>query len=145
MHRDIKPENLVFDENGYLRLTDFGISSPIKEDNSELSSGTLGYVAPEVLCKQNQNHMVDYFALGVVMFECIMKRLPYKGLSNREVREKMISTEVVLRNNSKKETWSKESFDFVNKLLKRKPTNRLGFEKGISELKGHPWFSGFDW
>lgn len=51
MHRDIKPENLVFDDNGYLRTTDFGIARIWKPNNSSDTSGTPGYMAPEVMCK----------------------------------------------------------------------------------------------
>lgn len=51
IHRDIKPENLVFDSDGYLKLTDFGIARLWQKDNSKESSGTPGYMAPEVMCK----------------------------------------------------------------------------------------------
>jgi serine/threonine protein kinase len=51
IHRDIKPENLVFDSLGYLKITDFGIARIWQKDNSKESSGTPGYMAPEVMCK----------------------------------------------------------------------------------------------
>ena len=51
IHRDIKPENLVFDSQGYLKITDFGIARLWQKDNSKESSGTPGYMAPEVMCK----------------------------------------------------------------------------------------------
>ena len=51
LHRDVKPENLVFDEEGYLKLTDLGIGRFKKPDNSKDTSGTPGYMAPEVMCK----------------------------------------------------------------------------------------------
>lgn len=85
IHRDIKPENLVFDVNGYLKLTDFGIAreSPKKdkngnlEDNSNETSGTPGYMAPEVMCKNNHGIAADYFAIGVIAWECMYGRRPY--------------------------------------------------------------------
>jgi serine/threonine protein kinase len=52
IHRDIKPENLVFDNSGYLRLTDFGIAGRTNVDNSKETSGTPGYMAPEVMCRR---------------------------------------------------------------------------------------------
>jgi serine/threonine protein kinase len=67
----LKPENLVFDEKGFLKLTDFGIARSIKKDNSADTSGTPGYMAPEVMCRQNHSIEVDYFALGVIAFECM--------------------------------------------------------------------------
>jgi serine/threonine protein kinase len=51
IHRDMKPENIIMEENGYLRITDFGISKIWKEDNSADTSGTPGYMAPEVMCR----------------------------------------------------------------------------------------------
>ena len=72
LHRDIKPENLVFDEKGYLRTTDFGIARIWKPENYNETSGTPGYMAPEVLCRQNHGIAVDYFATGVIGFECMM-------------------------------------------------------------------------
>jgi serine/threonine protein kinase len=75
LHRDIKPENLVFDENGYLRLTDFGIARIWNPENSKETSGTPGYMAPEVMCRQNHGVAVDYFALGIIGYECMMGKV----------------------------------------------------------------------
>ena len=51
LHRDIKPENLVLDEDGYLRITDFGIAREWRAENYQDTSGTPGYMAPEVMCR----------------------------------------------------------------------------------------------
>lgn len=75
LHRDIKPENLVFDDKGYLRVTDFGIARIWNPENSKETSGTPGYMAPEVMCRQNHGVGVDYFALGVIAYECMMGRV----------------------------------------------------------------------
>ena len=77
IHRDIKPENIVIDSDGYLRVTDFGIARYFKKDNSKETSGTPSYMAPEVLCRQNHTFAVDYYALGVIAYECMMGRRPY--------------------------------------------------------------------
>lgn len=69
IHRDIKPENLVFDSTGYLRLTDFGIARIWNPENAKDTSGTPGYMAPEVMCRQNHGVAVDYFAIGVIGYE----------------------------------------------------------------------------
>ena len=87
IHRDIKPENIVLDTNGYLRLTDFGIARYFKKDNSKETSGTPSYMAPEVLCKHNHTFAVDYYALGVIAYECMMGRRPYSGKSRQEIRD----------------------------------------------------------
>jgi len=91
IHRDIKPENLVFDNEGFLRLTDFGIARMWAADNANETSGTPGYMAPEVMCRQNHNVAADYFAVGVIAYECMMGRRPYVGRSRREIREHILS------------------------------------------------------
>lgn len=91
IHRDIKPENLVFQSNGYLRVTDFGIARIWTPDNSRETSGTPGYMAPEVMCRSNHGVAVDYFALGVIAYECMMGRRPYVGKSRKEIRDHIFS------------------------------------------------------
>jgi serine/threonine protein kinase len=59
LHRDIKPENLVLDERGYVRITDFGIAKFYQKENSSETSGTPGYMSPEVMCAQNHTIVVD--------------------------------------------------------------------------------------
>jgi len=71
IHRDIKPENIVIDKDGYARLTDFGIARVFRENNQTDTSGTPGYMAPEVMIFQNHNYLVDYFGLGVLAYECM--------------------------------------------------------------------------
>ena len=71
IHWDIKPENLVFEQNGYLRITDFGIARVWNPENQKDTSGTPGYMAPEVMCRQNHGVVVDYFAVGVIAYECM--------------------------------------------------------------------------
>jgi serine/threonine protein kinase len=77
LHRDIKPENLVFDDKGYLRVTDFGIARIWNPENSKETSGTPGYMAPEVMCRQNHGVAVDYFAVGIIGYECMMGRVRF--------------------------------------------------------------------
>jgi serine/threonine protein kinase len=72
LHRDIKPENLVLDDRGYVRITDFGIAKFYQKENSSETSGTPGYMSPEVMCWQNHTLVVDYFALGVMAYEFMM-------------------------------------------------------------------------
>ena len=75
IHRDIKPENLVLEGDGYLRITDFGIARVWREENAQDTSGTPGYMAPEVMCRQNHTTSVDYFAVGVMAYECMFGKV----------------------------------------------------------------------
>ena len=142
LHRDIKPENLVFDGKGYLHITDFGIARVWVLENSKDTSGTPGYMAPEVILRRNHNIAADYFAVGVILYELIMGRRPYVGRDRREIRDHITSkqariTEVPIG-------WSREAADFANRLIQRKVEARLG-NKGFEEIKEHPWLNDFPW
>jgi len=89
IHRDIKPENLLLDEKGYVHITDMGISRIWSPDNAHDTSGTPGYMAPEVMCRQNHGVAVDYFALGVVCYEFMFGKRPYTGKSRKEIRDQI--------------------------------------------------------
>ena len=157
IHRDIKPENLVLAEKGYIRLTDFGIAKKNMEDNSSETSGTPGYMSPEVINSKNHSFPADYFALGVIGYEFMKGERPYKGKSRKEIKEEMnkrqakITLKEIMKNNydnvediNEGENWSKEIIDFINSLLIRNPEERLGF-KGINELKEHLWLRYYPW
>jgi serine/threonine protein kinase len=75
MHRDLKPENLVLDDRGYVRVTDLGVSREFKPNNAEDTSGTPGYMAPEVICKMDHSYAVDFFALGVIAYEFMIGKV----------------------------------------------------------------------
>ena len=144
LHRDIKPENLVFDENGYLRVTDLGIARLWQPENSKDTSGTPGYMAPEVMCRQNHGVAVDYFAMGVIAYECMFGKRPYQGKDRKEIRDHILSKQEKIYVNDMPSGWSPEAADFINKLIQRKPANRLG-KDGPHMIKQHGWFKGFDW
>lgn len=142
IHRDIKPENLVFDERGFLYITDFGIARNWKAENSKDTSGTPGYMSPEVIFHQNHGIAADYFALGVILYELMMGRRPYIGRDRKEIRDSILTKQV--RITDPPEGWSAEAADFVNRLIQRKASNRLG-NKGFAEVKDHPWLKDFPW
>ena len=87
IHRDIKPENIVMEDNGYVRITDMGIAKILRTENSQDTSGTPGYMAPEVMCRQNHSYAVDYFAVGVIGYEFMLGRRPYVGKTRKEIRD----------------------------------------------------------
>lgn len=116
LHRDIKPENLVFDSSGYMKITDFGVARVLKPDNSAETSGTPGYMAPEVMCRQNHNYSVDHYAVGVMGYELMMGRRPYNGKSRKEIREEVLAKQVQIKKNEIPEGWSIEAADFINRV-----------------------------
>ncbi|CAD8140876.1 unnamed protein product [Paramecium pentaurelia] len=144
IHRDIKPENLVMDNRGYLRLTDFGLATIWKPNNCQEISGTLGYVAPEIMYKQNHGIAVDYFALGVIAYECMLGKRPYIGSNANQIRDLMLSKQVQIKRSQLPIGWTIEAGDFINQLIQRKPENRLGTQSP-EDVKNHRWFKNFDW
>ena len=145
IHRDIKPENLVFDDRGYLRITDFGVAKIRKEDNSSETSGTPGYMAPEVLLAQNHSFPVDFFAIGVMGYEFMLGQRPYLGKNRKEIKHQVLRKQAKIEEEDIPNGWSPESVDFINNCLKRKDSKRLGFIGGINDLKNHSWFKDFEW
>ena len=125
IHRDIKPENLVCDENGYIRITDFGIAKNYHKVNKTETSGTPGYMAPEVLCSQNHSYPVDYFAIGVICYEFMLGKRPYHGKGRKEVKQDVISHQVKVVKEEIPTGWSYEAADFINSLIQRKAKKRL--------------------
>lgn len=144
IHRDVKPENLVFDSSGYLHLTDFGIARMWLPENARDTSGTPGYMAPEVMCRQCHDMCVDFFALGVICYECVTGERPYTGKNRKEIRTAILSSQAKLTANDLPPGWSPEAQNFINRLLLRKPTERLG-KDGVGEVKKHQWLSDVSW
>ena len=144
IHRDIKPENLVLESNGYLRITDFGVAKINEKDNSSETSGTPGYMAPEVILILNHTFVSDFFALGVIGYEFMLGYRPYLGGSRNEIKQLIISKQARIEEDEIPDDWTFESADFINKLLLRKAKKRLG-ANGIIELKNHIWMKDVDW
>ena len=145
LHRDIKPENLVFDDKGYIHLTDFGISKKIKNGkNIYDKSGTPGYISPEVLLNKPQTFSSDFFSVGVICYELLLHKKPFKGKSKKEIAEKILYKDIRLTKKDIPENFSLILGDFINKLLKRNNRERLG-DKGIQYIINHPWLEGVEW
>jgi len=138
IHRDIKPENLLFDEKGYLIITDFGLAVKKDTDLSNDTGGTPRYMAPErVYDRKYIGFESDYFSLGVVLYEMILKKYPFK----EKIYEKMIKefdeVEINLTQNDCP-GYSYQLCDFINKLLIKEPSLRLGYN-GANEVRNHPF------
>eukprot|EP00828_Plagiopyla_frontata_P018640 TRINITY_DN2388_c0_g1_i1.p2 TRINITY_DN2388_c0_g1~~TRINITY_DN2388_c0_g1_i1.p2 ORF type:complete len:207 (-),score=17.30 TRINITY_DN2388_c0_g1_i1:609-1229(-) len=97
LHRDVKPENIVFDDQGYLHLADFGIARYWKCDNESDTSGTPGYMAPEVMNKTSHGIAADYYAVGVICYECMLGKRPYLGNNRQEIHKAILAQQVQVR------------------------------------------------
>ena len=101
-------------------------------------------MSPEVIIGKDHNEVVDYFAVGVITFEFMMGYRPYNGKSRKDIKEKILSKQVEIKKNEIPNGWSNEVADFINKLLQKKPANRLGLRSSI-EVKEHPWIKKYNW
>mmetsp|Transcript_22030 Transcript_22030/g.3657 ORF Transcript_22030/g.3657 Transcript_22030/m.3657 type:complete len:106 (+) Transcript_22030:371-688(+) len=79
IHRDIKPENILIDNQGFLCISDLGIARRSNGNHCKEISGTLQYMAPEVINRKNHGKAVDFYALGVIAYECLLGKRPYPG------------------------------------------------------------------
>ena len=117
-------------------------------DNSSETSGTPGYMAPEVMKAKNHSFAVDFFAVGVIGYEFMLGKRPYYGKNRKEIKKQMISKQAEITEETIAHGWSTESVDFINLLLQRKEEKRLGSRggaKGADELMKHLWLKYYPW
>ena len=145
IHRDFKPENLLFDSEGYIHITDFGISKELKDGQiiNDIS-GTPGYISPEVITNKPQNEASDFFSLGIITYELIFGVRPFIGNNKNEIADNMMKKVINLNENDIPENFSGDAGDFINGLLQKKNNYRLG-SRGIDEIKNHEWLEDIDW
>lgn len=134
----------MLDSKGYVHITDFGIAKNYSLVNFTDTSGTVGYMAPEVLWGDNHTYSVDYYALGIITYEFILGYRPYMAKSKKALKGIMINTQVSINESELPKGYSKSVCDFINGLIQRRPANRLG-NNSIEEIKMHPWLNGINW
>ena len=140
-YRDLKPENLVMDADGYLKVVDFGLAKKLVGGKTWTLCGTPDYLAPEVILNEGHDWAVDYWALGVLIYEMTAGTPPFYAEDPMEVYEKILSGHV-----SMPAHFSRGLSELVKKLLKTYQSKRLGRTKGgASSVMKQKWFSGFDW
>lgn len=144
LNRNVTPSNILLDKKGYVKLSDFVLSREWEEDNSSDTSGTPGYMAPEIMWRQNYTFSSDYFAIGVIGYQMMLRKMPYTGTTRSEIIDQIKKKQVQLKKHEIPEGWSLESADFINKWIQRKPECRLGLN-GPNELRQHVWLRDFDW
>ena len=74
-------------------------------------------MAPEVMCKQNHGVSVDYYAVGIIAYECMLGRRPYNGRGRKEIRDNILARQVQIGQNEMPPGWTNEAADFINKLI----------------------------
>uniref|UniRef100_A0A672Q738 Ribosomal protein S6 kinase n=1 Tax=Sinocyclocheilus grahami TaxID=75366 RepID=A0A672Q738_SINGR len=143
IYRDLKPENILLDNDGHIKLTDFGLSKEsIDHENKAYSfCGTVEYMAPEVVNRRGHTHSADWWSYGVLMFEMLTGTLPFQGKDRKETMTMILKAKLGMP-----PFLSPEAQSLLRNLFKRNPGNRLGAgPDGVEEIKRHSFFSTIDW
>uniref|UniRef100_A0AAZ3PGH9 protein kinase C n=1 Tax=Oncorhynchus tshawytscha TaxID=74940 RepID=A0AAZ3PGH9_ONCTS len=143
VYRDLKLDNLLLDTDGYVKIADFGLC---KEgmgygDRTSTFCGTPEFLAPEVLTDTSYTRAVDWWGLGVLIYEMLVGESPFPGDDEEEVFDSIVNDEVRYPR-----FLSTEAIAIMRRLLRRNPERRLGSgEKDADEIKKQPFFRGLDW
>ncbi|XP_029003113.1 microtubule-associated serine/threonine-protein kinase 3-like isoform X7 [Betta splendens] len=159
VHRDLKPDNLLITSMGHIKLTDFGLSKiglmnmttnlyegHIEKDTREFVDkqvcGTPEYIAPEVILRQGYGKPVDWWSMGIILYEFLVGCVPFFGDTPEELFGQVVSDEIVWPEGE--DTLPSDAQDLITRLLRQSPLDRLG-TGGATEVKYHPFFLGLDW
>ena len=144
VYRDLKPENCLLDSEGHLLLTDFGLSKVAIDGQHRCRSmtGTLEYMAPEVLLQQDYGTAVDWWSFGVLGFDLLTGSSPFQANNDMKIREKILKSKLVLPY-----FLSTDAKDLLTRLLRKEPKKRLGgnMPKDLHVIKKHRFFRKIDW
>jgi serum/glucocorticoid-regulated kinase 2 len=140
LYRDLKPENILVDVDGYLKITDFGLSQLNVHDNQALQiCGTPEYLAPEIVSNKHYGKPVDWWCLGCLIYELLTGICPFSNPDRHLLFEQIKFSQPKIP-----KFVSCEGRDLLMKLFSKNPDKRLGSEGG-GQVRNHPWFQVVNW
>ncbi|GLT73576.1 hypothetical protein SLA2020_454240 [Shorea laevis] len=171
IYRDLKPENILVQKDGHIVLTDFDLSfmtsykpqilkhplpskrrrsrsqppptfvaEPVTQSNSFV--GTEEYIAPEIITGAGHSSAIDWWALGVLLYEMLYGRTPFRGKNRQKTFSNILHKDLTFPSSI---SVSLAARQLINALLQRDPASRLGSNTGAHDIKEHPFFHGINW
>lgn len=136
VYRDLKPENLLIDEKGFIKITDFGFAKEISSGRTWTLCGTPDYLAPEIVAGKGHGKGVDWWTLGILIYEMLASYPPFYDDDTMKTYQKIMTCDIAYPPH-----FNRAAVSLIKKLLYRRPTRRLGVVKGGAGLiKRHVWF-----
>ncbi|KAK5778225.1 hypothetical protein RI543_003884 [Arxiozyma heterogenica] len=175
IYRDLKPENILLHKSGHIMLSDFDLSVQANDPTNKIPSkrvvvtqnsmvdtkvfsdgfrtnsfvGTEEYIAPEVIRGNGHTAAVDWWTLGILIYEMLFGTTPFKGSNSNETFCNILKNEVIFNNNNNNGNHSVEISrnckDLIKKLLCKNEAKRLGSKMGAADIKRHPFFKKVQW
>ncbi|KAI9025271.1 kinase-like domain-containing protein, partial [Phycomyces nitens] len=140
VYRDLKPENIMLDSLGHIALTDFGLCKELgQSQTTDTFCGTGEYLAPEMVLHKPYGQAVDWWSLGILLYELLVGRPPFQSVNRNTLYDRICRGKLSFPSHV-----SPQAKDLIRCLLERDPTRRLG-AMGAEQVKAHPWFDAVQW
>jgi len=140
VYRDLKPENILLGKDGNIKITDFGFAKVVPETTWTLC-GTPDYLAPEIILSKGYGKAVDWYALGILIFEMLTGYPPFYNENHLKLYDNILATTPRFP-----ASIDPIARDLIERLLEKNPSKRLGsLTGGVEDIKNHPWFKDVKW
>ena len=142
VYRDLKPENILLQRNGYMKITDFGFCKKLRPgERTNTFCGTPEYIAPEVILYKGHGKPVDWYCLGILIFELMTGRCPFMDSDPMKLFTKILENPIPFPKN-----FDAEAKSLIRHLTNHDLSRRYGnMKKGVKDIKNHRFFKGINW